>query len=184
MAVFRMNAPAGILANVAFWAVSHSVSGYVAHRLPSDRLEEDGPVLRLRRAEQEGEVYRRVFRIHRWKDRLPEAGALFPGGISKRNLLTRDWRGVDRLLVETRRAESGHWMSLVPLPLCALWNPPWGVAAMVTYGLGVNAPFIAVQRFNRGRCQRILRARAERSSGSRSVSPRGVRPPTNGSSMP
>ena len=48
-------------------------------------------------------------------------------------------------------------------PLFVLWNPPAVAAVMVAYGVVVNAPFIAIQRFNRLRIGRIL-ARQSRSS--------------------
>jgi glycosyl-4,4'-diaponeurosporenoate acyltransferase len=142
--------------NVAFWVVAHSVSGYVAHRLPVSHLQTDGPLLRIRRFEHDGKLYERVLRVRRWKDHLPEAGDLFTGGLSKRALPSNDLDGIQRFAVETRRAERAHWMSLVPLPLCVLWNPPVGVAVMTAYGLAVNLPFIVVQRFNRARCLGVL----------------------------
>ena len=155
-------------ANVAFWAVAHSSTGYVAHRLPPASLRHDGPLLQLRSVEADGGLYEHLLGVRRWKDRLPEAGALFAGGLSKRNLPSGHDGGLERFALETRRAELGHWMSLVPLPLCGLWNPPIGVALMVAYGFVVNAPFIIVQRYNRGRCQRLLATRARRSRASRS----------------
>ena len=49
-----------------------------------------------------------------------------------------------------------------------LWNPPWVALVMVGYGLAVNLPFIAIQRYNRTRVERVLArsaaARPERSS--------------------
>ena len=46
-------------------------------RLGDERLARDGWGLRERRFEDGGRWYRRRLRIHRWKDRVPEAGALF-----------------------------------------------------------------------------------------------------------
>ena len=94
---------------------------------------------------------------------------------------------MERFARETRRGELAHWWSLLPLPLFALWNPPGGVALMALYGATVNLPFVAVQRFNRGRVQRVIAARsarAERSSGSRVDRRAGEALRTSGSSMP
>lgn len=182
MPILRWPWPFVVLANVAFWAVVHSATGYAVHRMPLDRLGHDGWLLRPHRVEAGGRLYR-VLGVRRWKDRLPEAGALFPGGISKRHVPPPAEGGLERFVAETRRAERGHWLALVPGPLAALWNPPAGAAAMVAYGVVVNLPFIAVQRFNRQRAQRLL----ERSSTSRSDRPAGSdarRSRTTGSSMP
>lgn len=148
--------------NIALWASAQVLAGYAAHRLPLDRLDHDGWLLRLRPFEDGGRWYRRRLRIDRWKDRLPEAGAFFEGGMTKRTLPGRRAGGVERFAAETRRAELAHWASFAGLPLCVIWNDVLGVVLMVTYGLVVNLPLIAIQRYNRGRTQRILATRARR----------------------
>ncbi|MEQ1787645.1 MAG: glycosyl-4,4'-diaponeurosporenoate acyltransferase, partial [Acidimicrobiales bacterium] len=67
---------------------------------------------------------------------------------------------LDRFVAETRRAEYGHWLALACGPAFALWNPPSGLVLMTAYGVLANAPFIAVQRYNRQRAQRILARRS------------------------
>ena len=153
--VFTLSFVGTLAANVVAWAAIHAGSGYVVHRLPLDRLQRDGWLLRPRAWEDGGRWYQRRLRIRRWKDHLPEAGALFAGGISKRHLAT----DLDRFVAETRRAERGHWLALAGSPLFVLWNPPSGLVLMVAYGVVVNAPFLAVQRYNRQRAQRLLARR-------------------------
>ena len=77
--------------------------------------------------EARGRWYRR-WGIHRWKDRLPEAGALFAGGVSKRELPGRDADGLRTFVRETRRAELTHWWAMACSPLFLLWNPPLAAA--------------------------------------------------------
>lgn len=155
-------APVALVLNVALWAGAQVLSGYAAHRLPLARLQHDRGLLKLRRFEAGGRWYERHLRIGRWKDRVPEAGAFFAGGMAKRSVPPRAAGGVERLAAETRRAELAHWGSFVGLPLCVIWNDALGVALMATYGLVVNLPMIAIQRSNRGRAERILDARRRR----------------------
>jgi glycosyl-4,4'-diaponeurosporenoate acyltransferase len=166
MPLIRLDPLANVLVDVGAWLVIHTATGYAVHRLPLRRLQRDTGVLRLRRFERGGSSYERIG-IRRWKDGLPEAGALFAGGMSKRHLPTRDAEGLRRFAAETRRAELGHWSAMAGGPLFALWNPPGVAAAMVVYAVAVNAPFIAIQRYNRLRIGR-LSARRERTSDSRS----------------
>ena len=63
---------------------------------------------------------------------------------------------------ETRRAEYGHWLAMAFAPVFALWNPLVGLVLMATYSVVVNAPFIAIQRYNRQRAQRVLTRRSQR----------------------
>ena len=186
--LITLSAVGTLLANVLGAAVVHSGTGYAAHRLPSARLQADGWLLRVRPFEP---ALYRWLRVPRWKDRLPEAGALFAGGISKRHLPA----SIELFVRETRRAELAHWWAIAASPMFALWNPPIGVVLMITYGLAVNAPFVVIQRCNRVRAQRLLRRGAcreqsaaqtgtPRSRGSVGRSRDDDRPRTSGRSMP
>ncbi|MGD9996709.1 MAG: hypothetical protein AB7L17_22315 [Ilumatobacteraceae bacterium] len=149
-----------VLVDIGAWIVIHTLTGYVVHRLPVERLQRDGWLLHIRDAEADGGFYRRVG-IRRWKDRLPEAGDFFDGGMSKRHLPSEADGGLRRFAVETRRAELGHWSAMAGGPLFFLWNEQAIALLMVIYGIVVNAPFIAIQRYNRLRVSRVL-DRAER----------------------
>lgn len=151
--------------NVAAWVVVHVALGYAAHRLPVARFAGDGWLYRSRRFEDGGRFYARALRIERWKDRLPEAGAFFGGGFSKRRLGRPDPARLRRFVAETRRAELAHWLMLAAGPLFFAWNPPAVGAANLAYAVAANLPCIAAQRYNRARLLRVL-ARAPRPTSS------------------
>jgi glycosyl-4,4'-diaponeurosporenoate acyltransferase len=149
-----------IVVDALAWGAFHSATGYAAYRLDESRLSKDGWLLRPRRFESGGRWYRRRLRIHRWKDRLPDAGDLFRGGVSKRHLPAYDVAGLELFVRETRRAELAHWWALCCGPVFVLWNPPVAAALLVGYGVAVNLPFIAIQRYNRFRIQALIGRRA------------------------
>lgn len=184
MPIVELPTWATVTANVVAWGTIHAGTGYAVHRLPTSRLDDDGWLWRARAAEGGGRRYERWLRIRRWKDRVPEAGGLFAGGVSKRRLPTVAHGGLERFIIETRRAELGHWLALVLGPVAVLWNPPVGAVLMVSYGVVVNLPFIAIQRYNRLRAQRVLDLGTARSSGSRRSSRARPSPRRSGSSMP
>jgi len=155
-----------VAVDVVAWGVFHAATGYAAHRLGDERLARDGFVLRQRAFERDGRFYRRRLRIHRWKDRLPEAGGLFAGGVSKRQLPSADVAGLEQFVRETRRAELGHWWAMACSPLFVLWNPPLPAVLLMGYGVLVNLPFILIQRYNRFRTQAILERLSRRGSRS------------------
>jgi glycosyl-4,4'-diaponeurosporenoate acyltransferase len=144
-----------IVVDILAWGVFHSATGYAAHRLDDSRLSRDGWLLRPRRFET-GRWYRRRLRITRWKDRVPEAGDLFPGGMSKRHLPAYDVAGLQLFVRETRRAELAHWWAMGCGPLFVLWNPPLAAVLLVGYGVVANLPFILIQRYNRFRTQPLI----------------------------
>ena len=146
-----------LVVNIVAWGAFHTLTGLAAHRLDDTRLAHDGWLLRQRPFEAGGRWYRRRLRIHRWKDRLPEAGDLFRGGMSKRQLPAYDVAGLSTFARETRRAELAHWWALCCGPVFVLWNPPLAAGLLVTYGVVVNLPFIVIQRYNRFRIEALLR---------------------------
>jgi glycosyl-4,4'-diaponeurosporenoate acyltransferase len=153
--------PVTAVVDVAVIAALHAGSGYLAHRLGPDALARDGIVLRAKGFEDGGRWYRRV-RIDRWKDRVPEAGALFPGGVSKRELPGRDPVGLELFVRETRRAELTHWWAMSGGAVFVLFNPPASAVPLLAYSVVVNLPFVAIQRYNRLRALSVLARRAGR----------------------
>jgi hypothetical protein len=96
----------------------------------------------------------RHVRVLRWKDRLPEAGAFFAGGRGKRRLGSRLREDLVSFRRETIRAERVHWLIMATGPLHLLWCRQRSGAGMVAFGVLFDAPFIVVQRVNRGRLER------------------------------
>jgi glycosyl-4,4'-diaponeurosporenoate acyltransferase len=141
-----------IVLDVVVWAVVGVVVGYVMHRMPLRRLDRDTWLTRIRPIEDDGRLYDRV-RIKRWKDRTPELGGLFAGGVSKRSSGGRS--RLERFAAETRRAEYTHWLVMAAGPFFALWNPWYLTIAMVVYGVVANLPCLVIQRYNRARITRI-----------------------------
>ena len=174
-----LSRPTLVAVDVVAWAAVHSLTGYAVHRMPNRWFATDGRLTCGREWEDHGRWYERL-RIRRWKDRVPEAGAVFAGGTSKRAIPAAADGGLARLAVETRRAEWGHWLAAASSPLFALWNPPWIAVVMVVYGLAVNAPFIAIQRYNRLRIGRAMSRRGSGRASGRSRTDRG----TTGASIP
>ena len=159
----RLPASAIVLANVAFWPAWTAVVGWVAQRTPDERFAHDDAVTRTRPFEGNGDVYRETLQIHRWKDRLPEAGGAY-GGFSKRSVSVGDVEMLEQFLIETRRAEHAHWGIAAGVLLTTLWNPWWAFGINATVGASSNLPCIAVQRYNRIRLRRAVDAARRRAS--------------------
>ena len=150
-----------ILVDVVAWTVIGVSVGYGMHRVPLSRLDHDTWLTRPRHTERGGRAYERLG-IRRWKDRTPELGGLFAGGVSKRSSGGRS--RLERYAAETRRAEYTHWLVMAAAPLFALWNPWFLTIAMVVYALVANLPCVMIQRYNRARVTRIAERVAARST--------------------
>jgi glycosyl-4,4'-diaponeurosporenoate acyltransferase len=160
--MLRLVMPPGptVAVDVIVWGVLHTATGYAAYRLDETRLSRDSWLLRPRRFEAAGRWHRRWLRINRWKDKVPEAGALFRGGISKRHLPAYDVAGLQLFVRETRRAELAHWWAMCCGVVFLVWNPPLAAGVLVGYGVVANLPCIVIQRYNRFRIQALMERRS------------------------
>lgn len=140
---------------VAVWTLAVGVS---APRWPTRWLDSDAGPLRLRAVDAPA-TYARL-RVRRWGARLPEAGAAF-GGRSKRALPGRNPSDLVGYLVEVRRAEWVHWLSMLCIVPVAVIGPWWLASAFTVVILLVNLTFIVILRHNRIRLLSLLR-RSER----------------------
>jgi hypothetical protein len=109
----------------------------------------------LTRLPWETPAFFRRIGVTRLARRLPEMGDTF-GGESKAAL--PGWTGehLRSYLLEVRRAEWVHWLSIASALLLFVFNPWWLALAFVLVVTLGNLPFILVLRNNRFRLQRIL----------------------------
>lgn len=135
--------------SVAFWLLASLLVGLLANRVPQRWLQA-GPAPRWLppMAAAAG--------IRRWKRWIPDAGPALPGGIAKASLVGRDPAALQRLLIETRRAELVHWALWSAGLLTVLWLPAAGVLVNLLFATAFNLPCLLLQRFNRRRVQRLL----------------------------
>jgi glycosyl-4,4'-diaponeurosporenoate acyltransferase len=155
-----------VAANVAAWLAVQLCLAWGLTRVPARRFDPWCALARPRRWECGGRVYLRVFRVRRWKDRLPD-GATWVGGTGKRSLPARSREALESFARESWRGELVHWLALLALPLFALWNPPWAMLANAAYAATANLPCIIAQRYNRARLREtVLRGTRQRRAAS------------------
>ena len=149
--------------NLAVLAVIHGLIGGPAPRWPSRWLTTDRGPLHFLPFETPA-FYRRLHVP--WLARhLPEAGDTF-GGESKSQLPGNDPASLEKYLIEVRRGEWVHWLSmptwivLIFLP----WDTPALVALWAVITMGINLMFLSVLRYNRLRLERILAATTGRTA--------------------
>lgn len=148
-----------VAVSVVAWIATSLVVGRIAVGWSDERLDRRGPLTRIRGWEDGGRFWQRRLRVLAWKDRLPEAGAFFAGGTSKRSIGRPTTEALRSFRRETVRAERVHWLIAASGPFHLIWCRPLLGACMVAFGVAFDAPFIVVQRANRGRIERVLARR-------------------------
>lgn len=138
------------------WIGIQLLSGWIAHHLTTNHLHNLKPLFKTMAGEKGGAIYQRLFRIKAWKDKLPEAGAFFAGGVAKNHLGRSDKDTITGFYFETIRAEFSHWLPFWFSWTFFLWNTPDIAVWMPPIGLLGNLPFILIQRYNRARTEILV----------------------------
>jgi glycosyl-4,4'-diaponeurosporenoate acyltransferase len=145
-----------VAASVILWLFWSLLIGAIANQLPDQLLgwgdscrpdHPGGSALRF---------YEHWLRIRIWKPWIPDAGNALPGGIRKGSLARRDPLALQRLSLETRRAELVHWVLWPAWMVTALWLPPSGVLINLLFATLFNLPCLLLQRYNRLRLGKTL----------------------------
>ncbi|MCA1320837.1 glycosyl-4,4'-diaponeurosporenoate acyltransferase [Bacillus tianshenii] len=151
--LFQLSALEGTLINIVAWLIIHLGVAYICNMIPSWWLKEEREWFEEK--SWENVFYKRIM-IKRWKDLAPDGSAIFTESFPKRNLSSKSFFYLHQFILETKRGEVAHILSIFPAILFFLWNPPTVGMIMVMYGLLANLPFLFIQRFNRFRLLRIL----------------------------
>lgn len=99
--------------------------------------------------------YFRRFPLRTWARKLPELGETF-GGASKNALPERTAAQIEAALVEVRRAQWVHWISVISWVALIPFNPWWLVSLFAGILAAINAPFLLILRNNHQRLIRLL----------------------------
>jgi glycosyl-4,4'-diaponeurosporenoate acyltransferase len=143
-----------VVANACAWAAIQLGLVAAANQIQAQRFR-----IRAGNWERRGRIYHSLG-VRVWKDKLPDGGAWFSGGYSKRHLRGRSRAELDRFAREARRGELVHWCAIGALPLFALWNTRGGLLVNALYACAANLPCIIAQRYNRARIAGMTRSRS------------------------
>ncbi|EAQ73942.1 MULTISPECIES: hypothetical protein [unclassified Synechococcus] len=146
-----------VAASVSLWLLWSVVIGALANQLPDRLLGRHDPHQSDHLGAEPLRIYERWLGIRVWKPWIPDAGDALPGGIRKASLARRDPLALQRLSLETRRAELVHWALWPAWIVTALWLPPAGVLINLIFATLFNLPCLLLQRYNRLRLCRTLR---------------------------
>jgi glycosyl-4,4'-diaponeurosporenoate acyltransferase len=144
-----------IFLDIAIWMIIHMGVSYLMTHIPLSSFDNEFWLYKQRKWEKDGKIYVKIFRLKKWKKRLPDGAALFKKGFQKKHLKGSDDVYIDDFIKETCRAELAHWIMLLLSPVFFIWNIWWVGIVMIVYAILVNLPCITIQRYNRIRLKRV-----------------------------
>lgn len=144
------------------WLVIQVSAAFFCLLLPDRCLSPNAFFFKTYPFEEEGRLYDRLFRVRKWKQWLPDGGAVWKKrGFKKRRLLNFSDDYLKQFLIESVRGELTHWLAILPFWVFGFFTTPGVVWVMLLYALLVNVPCIIAQRFNRPRVQRLLHKKSK-----------------------
>jgi glycosyl-4,4'-diaponeurosporenoate acyltransferase len=144
------------------WFVIHMSISYSVTQFNPGVFDSRGWLFRARKWEKNGKIYETLFKVKSWKDWLPDAAPWFKGGFSKRKLVSLDADYLKRFIIETCRGEKAHWIIFLCSPFFFFWNEVWVGYLMIGVGAFFNLPCLVAQRYNRFRCETLLKKNRDR----------------------
>ncbi len=138
------------------WAFFHLTISFCTVRISYNWFVRHEQLFQPFRFERRGELWQQLFRVKRWKQLIPDGTMFIKNGYNKQSLHGNDPASLDEFIIESRRAELTHWVSIIPAALFFLWNPLWASWLNVAYAILFNGPIIIAQRYNRPRLERLV----------------------------
>lgn len=147
---------AGLLISGVLWGALQTFCAVLCQKLPKGWFCYQNFFFRPKPFEQDGKIYKTVFKIQRWKGFLPDGAAVSKSGYRKKHLTDLSPQNLAMFLEQSCRAELGHLLAIAPFWVFGLFLPTAAVPIMLIYALGINLPCILAQRYNRPRVAKIL----------------------------
>ncbi len=144
------------------WPLMQISISVICLKVPDAFYSKDNFVFKTRKWENQGKIYETSLRIRKWKRFLPDGAAIVKGGFQKKHLEKVSSDYLEKFIVESRRAELGHWISILPFWIFGFFTPFPVVIYMLLYAIIINLPCILAQRYNRPRFLEVLRKLEER----------------------
>ncbi|WP_432353272.1 glycosyl-4,4'-diaponeurosporenoate acyltransferase [Sporosarcina sp. A2] len=145
-----------IVVDAIAWAFFHIAISLLTVRIPFQWFIRNKHLFESFHFERQGNLWQRLFRVKSWKQLIPDGTMVIRKGYTKKSLHGNDMSSLEEFVVESRRAELTHWLSIAPVALFFLWNPVWASLLNVAYAVLFNVPIVIAQRYNRPRLERLI----------------------------
>lgn len=142
--------------NVFVFILLSILNTVLSLKVPPVFLDYRKGLYKERKWEDGGNVYQRLFKVKRWKDTLPELSDFIKTIFPRKRIVSYDKDDLQKYLLESCRAELTHWGIILSSFLFGLWNNLARTAVMVLIALGLNLPYVIIQRYNRPRIIKLL----------------------------
>lgn len=133
------------------WPTFQFIASFIANRLDVSFYSNNNILFNTKKWEKDGEIYQKVFRVKSWKERMPDSSFFNKNKFTKKRLHDYSENSLRNYLIESRRAEFVHVLSITPFWIWIIFSRVEVMLLMLIYALLANIPCIIIQRYNRPR---------------------------------
>lgn len=146
----------GLIGCIFYLMVVGLILFLVGRMIPKKWMHYDRFPYRLFSFEKNGKIYN-VFRIQRWREKLPDMSKILPGMMPSKKLPKKVTSvQLERMVQETCVAELIHnLLCVLGFGCVLLWKGAGGWIVALLYMAG-NIPFSIIQRYNRPKLVQIM----------------------------
>lgn len=144
-----------------YWSVTQLSLSHLFTKVPRSFFDTYHHWFKTFPFEQGGQLWNRLFLINRWKGYIPEGECLNKNVYNKHVLKPLTQESVYKMIIEMRRAELVHWLSILPV-IVFVKAPKCIKTINILYALLANVPIILTQRYNRPRLERYYQLKYKR----------------------
>ncbi len=147
-----------------YWLIVQLNIANLGTRIPDKYFRQKHIIFKSFNFEKHGKFWKKWFYVRKWKHKILDGHKLNRNIYDQRHLMTINIDEIEKMIIETKRAELIHWISILPV---IIFNKGPRVVKYINifYAMIANVPIIIVQRYNRPRLTqllRILKRRGER----------------------
>ncbi|WP_018969859.1 hypothetical protein [Rubritalea marina] len=136
--------------NVVLIPVLHLGFAWLSLQLPQQWFQ-----LHHNPAHEPSQLYTSLFRVHQWKNILPD-GAPWLGGPSKSGIKSHHKQELQQFLAECRRGQFAHWLQALAISTLVIYNPTPANWIILIYAQLSNLPCILNLRHTELRLRVVL----------------------------
>ncbi len=157
MQIIEFKSPlSNILFVIVFWTILQITIPVICMKAADKHFSPESFLFRTRKWEKNGKIYETLFKIKKWKNLLPDGGAVIKGGFQKKHIDILSIEKLDKFIVESCRGELAHWLLILPFWTVGFFSPPIVMLVMFVYSVFANVPCIIAQRYNRPRVTGLI----------------------------
>ncbi|CDR26156.1 Glycosyl-4%2C4-diaponeurosporenoate acyltransferase precursor [Staphylococcus schweitzeri] len=147
-----------------YWLIVQLNIAKLGTRIPDKYFRQKHIIFKSFNFEKHGKFWHQWFYVKKWKHKILDGYQFNQNIYDQRHLVTINTYEVEKMIIETKRAELIHLLSILPV---IMFNKSSRLVKYtnIFYTIIANVPIIIVQRYNRPRLTqllRILKRRGER----------------------